>query len=63
MTHQPRFPSLALGAVLLASLAATGCDRQEERLDRAQDIAQGVGDQLSGREETSSTQETGDERD
>lgn len=35
-------------SILAGSLSASGCDRQEERLDRLQSIVQGVGDQVSG---------------
>lgn len=37
-------------ACLACSLMAGACDRRQERVDRLQSIAQGVGDQVSGQD-------------
>jgi hypothetical protein len=54
-SYLPHRPQAAFAAATLvgAGLLAGACDRQEERVDRARTIAEAVGDQVTGDNDTS----------
>ncbi len=60
-------PSRPLAALLLAISAGipllSACDRQQERLDRVQDIAEGVSEQVSELEADENEESTEDGND